>query len=106
MLAGCYYLDKVLKWETIVKINVKTVYLLLWVTQFGFSILFPICFFLLLGTWLTNRFGLGIWVIVVLGVVGLLTSISSARSCIQALRKAAEEAGDQKEPPISFNDHE
>ena len=95
-----------LEWETIVKINMKTLSLLLWVTQFGFSVLFPICFFLLLGTWMRNRFELGIWAIAVCGLVGLLTSVSSARSCIHALRKAAEEAGDQKEPPVSFNDHE
>ena len=88
------------------KINMKTLSLLLWVTQFGFSVLFPACFFLVLGTWLRNRFELGVWVIMVCGVLGLMTSLSTARSCIHALRKASEEAGDQQEPPISFNDHE
>lgn len=88
------------------KINMKTLSLLLWVTQFGFSVLFPVCFFLLLGTWLQNRYQLGMWIIVVCGVLGLLTTISTARSCIRSLRRAAEEAGGQEEPSVSFNEHE
>ena len=41
----------------------------------------------------------------VLGILGLLTSISTTRSCLRSLRKAAEEASSRKEPPIAFNDH-
>lgn len=87
------------------KVNMKTVSLLLWVTQFGFSILFPLCFFLLSAAWLQRKYGFGLWIMVLAGVLGLLTSISSARSCIRSLRKEAERAGDQKEPPVSFNEH-
>lgn len=87
------------------KINIKTVSLLLWVTQFGSSVLFPPCFFLLLATWLQRRFALGMWIVIVFGLLGLLTAISTARSCIRSLRKAAEEAGGQKKPPVSFSDH-
>ena len=32
----------------------KFLNLLMWVTQFGLSILFPLCFFLLLAVWLQN----------------------------------------------------
>jgi Na+-transporting NADH:ubiquinone oxidoreductase subunit NqrE len=53
---------------------------LLWVTQFGFSILFPLCFFLLIANWLQTRFGLGMWVTVVLGILGLLTTVSTVKS--------------------------
>lgn len=88
------------------KFSMKTLSLLLWVTQFGFSVLFPLCFFLLSGTWLQRQYGLGMWIIVLSGVLGLLTTISTTRSCIRSLRKAAEEASDQKEPPVSFNEHE
>lgn len=41
----------------------------------------------MLGIYLQNRFGLGIWVVIVLGVLGLLTSISTARSCLRSMRK-------------------
>lgn len=83
----------------------KLLNLLLWVVQFGFSILFPTVFFLILAVWLQGKFGLGVWVVIVLGILGVLTSISTARSCLHSLRKAAEEAGGDKDPPIAFNDH-
>ena len=84
----------------------KILNLLLWVTQFGFSIMFPLCFFLLLAHWLQMKFGLGMWIMVVFGILGLMTTVSTVKSCLHSLQKAAEEAADRKEPPpISFNDH-
>ena len=79
--------------------------LLLWVTQLGLSLLFPLCFFLILAVRLQQRYELGTWIVLLRGLVGFLTSVSTARSCIRSLRKAAEKASDQKDPPASFNDH-
>lgn len=84
----------------------KLLNLLLWVGQFGFSILFPTLFFLLLAEYLRQKFQLGIWVLIVLGTVGVLTSIATARSCLRALLKAAREASGEKKPPTAFNDHQ
>lgn len=83
----------------------KLLNLLMWVGQFGFSIIFPTLFFLILAVWLQNKFNLGIWIVVVLGILGILTTISTTRSCLHSLRKAAEEASSSKQTPISFNDH-
>ena len=83
----------------------KILNLLLWATQFGFSILSPMCFFLMLAVWLQTKFGLGMWIIVVFGVLGLLTTVSTVKSCLRSLLQAAEEASSQEEPPIAFNDH-
>lgn len=83
----------------------KFLNLLIWVGQFGFSVIFPTLFFLLLAIWLQTRLGLGMWVIVVLGILGVLTSISTTRACFRSMQKAAEEASDRKDPPISFNTH-
>jgi len=83
----------------------KLLNLLMWVGQFGFSIIFPTLFFLLLAVWLQQKFSLGMWIVVVLGILGVLTTISTTKSCLRSLRKAAEEASDRKEPPISFNNH-
>ena len=83
----------------------KILSLLMWVGQFGFSIIFPTLFFLLLAVWLQNKFSLGMWIIVVFGILGLLTTISTTKSCLQSLLKAAKEAGGSDEPPVSFNDH-
>ena len=84
----------------------KFVSLLLWVTQFGFSAAFPLCFFLLLANWLREKYGLGVWITVVLAIVGALTTVSTVRSCIRALRKEADRTGSQEKAPTAFNDHE
>jgi len=84
----------------------KLLSLLIWVGQFGFSILFPLCFFLLLATWLRTKFGLGMWIVIVFGIIGLLTTVSTVRSCLKALKKASEEVSSQEKPPLSFNDHD
>ena len=83
----------------------KILNLLLWVTQFGVSILFPFCFFLWLAYWLQGKFGLGMWIYAVLGFIGLMTTVSTVKSCLKSILKAAEEASDRKEVPIAFNDH-
>ena len=83
----------------------KLLNLIMWVVQFGFSILFPTVFFLMLAIWLQDKFGLGLWIVIVLGIVGVLTSVSTTRSCLKSLRKAADEAGEHKDPPVAFNDH-
>lgn len=83
----------------------KVLSLLMWVTQFGLSILLPPCFFLWLAYWLQNRFGLGGWVMVILGIMGFLVAFSTAKANIRAMLKEANAASDQGEPPIAFNDH-
>lgn len=83
----------------------KILNLLIWVGQFGFSIIFPTLFFLVLAVWLRAKYELGMWIIVVLGILGVLTTISTVKSCLRSLRKAAEEASDSQEPPVSFNEH-
>lgn len=84
----------------------KFISLLTWVGQFGFSCLFPTCAFLMLGVWLQDKFDLGIWIVIVLGILGFLTSISTARSCLHSMRREMERLNDKKEePPVAFNDH-
>ena len=83
----------------------KLLSLLMWVTQFGVSIVFPALVFLWLGVWLQSKFGLGMWILILCGILGVLTSVSTTRSCLRAMRKAAEELADREEPPIAFNDH-
>lgn len=83
----------------------KILSLILWVTQFGLSALFPLCLFLYVGFWLQTHFGLGLWVMLLCGVLGFMTSISTVKSCMRSLLKARDEASSQEKPPISFNDH-
>ncbi|MBR3972862.1 MAG: AtpZ/AtpI family protein [Oscillospiraceae bacterium] len=83
----------------------KVLSLLMWVTQFGLSILVPPCFFLLIAHWLQIRFGLGGWVMVILGILGLLTAFSTAKANLRAMLKAVKELSDNPDPPTSFNNH-
>lgn len=83
----------------------KFLSLLIWVGQFGFSVLFPTCFFLMIAVWLQRKFSLGIWIVAVLGVIGLLTSFSTAKSCLRSILKEIERSSDRPEPPPAFNDH-
>ena len=84
----------------------KFVSLLLCVTQFGFSAVFPLCFFLLTANWLRTSYDLGIWVMIVAGILGALTTVSTVRSCVRAMRKEAEKHSTGQTPPIAFNDHD
>ena len=86
----------------------KFLSLIMWVTQFGVSLIFPTLVFLWLGYWLHNEQGFGGWIMVVCGVIGFLTSISTAKSCWKSMMKAAMEASGRDEnepPPVAFNDH-
>ncbi len=83
----------------------KLLNLLLWVGQFGFSVIFPTLVFLIAAVWLQNKFDLGLWIVALFGVLGVLTSISTTRACLRSLRRAAQELADEKEPPVSFNRH-
>ena len=80
--------------------------LLIWVTQFGLSVIFPVCFFLMIAAWLRNTYGWGNWILILCGLLGVLTTISTVKSCIRSLRKDAERVSDAKEPPLAFNDHD
>ena len=83
----------------------KVLSLLMWVTQFGLSVMFPPCFFLLIAHWLQTRFGLGSWVMIMLGILGLLTAFSTAKSNMRAMLKAIKELSDNEDPPTAFNTH-
>ena len=83
----------------------KVLSMLLWVSQFGLSVLFPFCLFLYVGFRLQIRYDLGVWIMAVCGIIGFLTSVSTAKSCLRSLLKARDEVSPPKQPPISFNDH-
>ena len=83
----------------------KLLNLLMWVGQFGFSVIFPTVFFLCLGVWLQGRYDLDVWIVLILGAVGILTSVSTTKACLRSMQKAAREVSGEKKRPLSFNDH-
>ena len=83
----------------------KILSLLMWVGQFGLSIIFPTLLFLMLGVWLQTKFSLGFWVLILCGILGLLTSYSTTKSCLRSMQNAAEEISGSKKNIVNFNDH-
>ncbi len=83
----------------------KSIRLLVWLSQLGLSVCVPLGGFILLGVWLHDRFGWGDWVIVVGTVIGVICAIDGLRTSLKAMDRMAKE--DKKEqPPVSFNDHD
>ncbi len=83
----------------------KDLSLLVWLTQLGITVAFPIAGFVLIGVWLNNRFHLGTWVIIAGLVIGLCSAITGLRSSLKTLERLSKGKKDDTPPPISFNDH-
>lgn len=79
---------------------------LVWLTQFGLSVVLPPVVFLLGAVWLRKQFGLGGWVILVGFALGMVAAIGSLRSSLKAIeRQGRAPKKKQEPPPISFNQH-
>lgn len=61
----------------------KTLTLVMWATQFGFSAVFPLCAWLICGSWLQARFGLGSWVVFCCFLLGMLTAVGAVLSSLR-----------------------
>ena len=84
----------------------KDLNLLVWLTQLGFSVAFPLAGFILLALWLQQRFNLGSWVLFVGIGIGLICAIDGFRSSIKVMDKMSGNKQDDDPPPVSFNDHQ
>lgn len=84
----------------------KHLNLLVWLTQLGISVVAPLGGFIWLGVFLRQRFGLGVWVVLVCIAVGLICAIDGLRVSLRAMERMAKDKKDTEPPPVSFNDHE
>lgn len=83
----------------------KSMKLLIWLTQLGLSVAVPPVGFILLALWLRDRYGWGSWVV----WAGILLGVFSAIEGLRASMKAMELMSKDKKkdpPPISYNDHD
>lgn len=84
----------------------KDLSVLVWLTQLGLSVAFPLAGFILVAVWLRDHFGLGMWVLwagIVLGIVG---AVDGLRTSLRALDRMSRKKQDDPPPPVSFNDHQ
>ncbi len=80
--------------------------LLIWITQLGISVAAPLGGFILLAVWLRDRFGWGNWVILVGAALGAVCALEGLLSSIRAMKRMTGQDKKEKDPPVSFNDHE
>ena len=84
----------------------KNLNMIVWLTQLGFSVAFPLAGFVLLAVWLQNRFSLGSWVLWAGIIVGFLCAIDGLQKSLKAMEHLSKNQKDEDPPPVSFNDHD
>lgn len=84
----------------------KDLTLLVWLTQLGLSIALPLAGFVLLGVWLHNSCGWGVWTIWVGVILGIICAIDGLRISLQAMERLSRKPKEDTPPPVSFNDHD
>ena len=85
----------------------KDLSLLIWLSQLGFCVAFPLAGFILLAVWLRDNQGWGSWVLwvgIILGVICAFQGLRSAIRSMELLSKSKKQKDDQP-PPVGFNDH-
>lgn len=83
----------------------KELSLLVWLTQLGLSVAFPLAGFILLAVWLRSSLGWGDWVIWVGLVLGLSGAVNGLRHSLKAMELLSRNEKDDAPPPVSFNEH-
>ena len=84
----------------------KNLTLIIWLTQLGFNVAFPLAGFVLLAVWLQNRFALGGWVVWAGVAVGVICAVDGLRTSLKAMARLAKDKPEEGPPPVSFNDHD
>ena len=80
--------------------------MLIWITQLGMSVAIPLAGFILLGLWLKDQFGLGIWAVLGGCALGMLCAISGLRDSLKMMERMDKKNESKEPPPVSFNEHE
>lgn len=85
----------------------KELKMLVWITQLGFSVAFPLAGFVLAALWLQDRYSLGSWVLFLGLLLGLAGAVDGFRTSLKAMKlMAGDPKKDDGPPPVSFNDHQ
>lgn len=84
----------------------KELSLLVWLTQLGLSVAFPLAGFVLLAVWLRSAFGWGDWVIWAGLILGLGGAVNGFRHSLKAMELLSRDKKKKKDPPsVAFNEH-
>lgn len=78
---------------------------LVWLTQFGLSIVIPPVLCIMGAVWFRRQFALGGWVVAVGVGVGVLAAVSCLQSSLKALDRQGKSPKRKDPPPVNFNQH-
>ena len=78
---------------------------LVWLTQFGLSIVIPPVLCIMGAVWLQRQFALGGWVVAVGVFVGVLAAVSCLQRFTESHGSAGESPKQKGPPPANFNQH-
>ena len=85
----------------------KNLNLIIWLTQLGYSVAFPLAGFTLLAVWLRQRVDLGIWIVLLGIALGFFCAVDGFRNSLKIMdRLGRDHKKDDAPPPVSFNDHQ
>ncbi len=86
----------------------KDLKLIVWITQLGISVAFPLAGFILLSLWLRDSCGWGNWVVVVGILLGVAGAVDGLRTSLITMQRLAKEGEPKKDTPesLSFNEHD
>lgn len=84
----------------------KDLNLLVWLTQLGLSVAFPLAGFTLLAVWLRDRWGWGSWVVWAGVIVGVCCAVDGLRASLKTMERLSGNKKDKQPPPVAFNDHD
>lgn len=82
----------------------KELNMLVWLTQLGLSVAAPLGGFILLGVWLSRRFGLGLWCVLAGCGLGLICAVDSLRRTLKLMERMEQKNDEQL--PVSYNNHD
>lgn len=80
--------------------------LLVWMTQLGLSVAFPLGGFTFLGIWLHNSIGWGQWIIWVGLILGIIGAVNGFRDSLRAMEKMSKDKKPPEPPPTAYNSHD
>ena len=83
----------------------KELSLLVWLTQLGLSVAFPLAGFILLAVWLRNSLDWGQWVIWAGLALGLICAVNGFRHSLKAMDLLSRDRKKKQTPPVAFNEH-
>lgn len=81
--------------------------LLVWLTQLGLGVAIPLAGFVLIGVWLHQSAGWGIWTVFVGIALGLYCAFHGLMTSLKTMKRLSDSKDSkEKEKPVVFNDHD